>query len=715
MHLVKKVEKDEAFTDITLALPHCRYHLQRGKRPVGIDVIRGVCFGFLLVALLITRVDAACVPIFDFQGATGDQMGKVAAIGDVNEDGIADFAIGSPINGDLGALSGKVMLYSGSDGSLLHTFYPDLPGAEFGIDVDAAGDVNADSVPDLIVGAWFQGPGQYYGSVYVFSGADYSQLYRFDGYGIVDQMGLKNSGAGDINKDGYNDVMFGAIFNDGSGMTDAGAAFVHSGYNGSLIYAYYGEASLDLFGSGLWPLGDINNDTYPDFAVAACGPWWQSTARGKVYIYSGINGALIRKHTGSHLGDQYGWSVCCMLDINSDGTNDYAVGAPYDSVGNTIVGCVRIYSGASGGLLYSIEGQNPYDEFGWCVVRINDLDGDGVSELAVAERGFDEGRGRVSLFSGAQGTLIARFVGTSESNAGVSIARLPDVTGDQIDELMIGLPLDDLAGQDAGRVWIFRLDHDSDGDGNLNYCDNCPNVPNPIQSDVDGDGLGDDCDPDADDDGLVNEMDNCPLAANSDQTDTDADSLGDVCDNCPTAYNPDQIDEFSDGVGDACDGLVHIHAYDLPDTAEYESTFSYYFHAVGGILPYHWSLLGGDLPFGLTLETDTTGWLHGIPSYSAEFFFTVRVNDSSVPVKADTASLSIVIAPAFLCGDADGSSIITISDAVYLINYIFAGGTAPNPLLAGDADCNGIVTISDAVYLIQYIFGGGPAPCAACK
>ncbi len=66
------------------------------------------------------------------------------------------------------------------------------------------------------------------------------------------------------------------------------------------------------------------------------------------------------------------------------------------------------------------------------------------------------------------------------------------------------------------------------------------------------------------------------------------------------------------------------------------------------------------------------------------------------------------------CGDADGSGMVTISDAVYLINYIFAGGPAPNPLLSGDVDCTGAVSISDAVYLINYIFAGGPAPCAAC-
>lgn len=64
----------------------------------------------------------------------------------------------------------------------------------------------------------------------------------------------------------------------------------------------------------------------------------------------------------------------------------------------------------------------------------------------------------------------------------------------------------------------------------------------------------------------------------------------------------------------------------------------------------------------------------------------------------------------FVAGDADGNDIVTISDAVFLINYIFGGGSAPSPLLSGDVDCNIIVTISDAVYLINYIFSGGAAP-----
>lgn len=68
------------------------------------------------------------------------------------------------------------------------------------------------------------------------------------------------------------------------------------------------------------------------------------------------------------------------------------------------------------------------------------------------------------------------------------------------------------------------------------------------------------------------------------------------------------------------------------------------------------------------------------------------------------------VIPRFLPGDVDGDGFISISDAVYLINYIFAGGEAPPSAQAADADCNGILTISDAVFLVNYIFSGGPGP-----
>ncbi len=82
--------------------------------------------------------------------------------------------------------------------------------------------------------------------------------------------------------------------------------------------------------------------------------------------------------------------------------------------------------------------------------------------------------------------------------------------------------------------------------------------------------------------------------------------------------------------------------------------------------------------------------------------------------KTDHLSPFGVAYPDYVCGDTDGNKIISISDAVYLVNYIFGGGQPPAPLIAADADCDGSIIITDAVYLINFIFSGGPVPCANC-
>jgi uncharacterized Ntn-hydrolase superfamily protein len=106
--------------------------------------------------------------------------------------------------------------------------------------------------------------------------------------------------------------------------------------------------------------------------------------------------------------------------------------------------------------------------------------------------------------------------------------------------------------------------------------------------------------------------------------------------------------------------------------------------------------------------------------------FTIYVH---APVAAGTDTISVLVDAGwqvttlnrkpvltyYLPGDADGSGAIDISDAVWLIAYIFSGGPAPSPLIAGDGNCDGSVDISDAVYLIAYIFAGGPAPCAVVR
>lgn len=95
---------------------------------------------------------------------------------------------------------------------------------------------------------------------------------------------------------------------------------------------------------------------------------------------------------------------------------------------------------------------------------------------------------------------------------------------------------------------------------------------------------------------------------------------------------------------------------------------------------------------------------------------TFVLEDSGNPKQSDTMSLSIVInEPPYVCGDADGNKRVDFSDAVFIVNYIFANGSAPDPVASADVDCNLRLDIGDAVFLVNYFFNNLVPPCAGCK
>ncbi len=159
---------------------------------------------------------------------------------------------------------------------------------------------------------------------------------------------------------------------------------------------------------------------------------------------------------------------------------------------------------------------------------------------------------------------------------------------------------------------------------------------------------------------------------------------------------------------------MRIRTIVLPD-GEQGMAYSQSLTAVGGKPPYHWRFYSGDLPYGLDFDS-TTATVSGIPNYPATFYFTIGVTDNGVPAASDLRGYALKIGKTLhICGDANTNTSIDITDAVYLIAYIFSGGPAPDPISNGDSNCDGAVNVADAVYLIAYIFSGGPPPCANCS
>ena len=248
---------------------------------------------------------------------------------------------------------------------------------------------------------------------------------------------------GDIDNDGNPDVIVGTPHADGS-LKDVGRADVISPAANALIRTFFGDESGDLFGSAVGGNVDIDNDGRPDVIVGA--PHHSSGANsgaGAVFVYSGKTGALIRSHFGSGANYQFGTSVCGAGDLDGDGYGDYVVGVPNADPNGTDSGRVRVFSGQTGNLLHTWDGDAAGDHFGTAVARISDIDGDGADEIAVGApdhvfTGQFGSTGFVRVFSGKTGAVLFTLHGSSTSRLGLSVASARDVDGDGVTDVIAG-------------------------------------------------------------------------------------------------------------------------------------------------------------------------------------------------------------------------------------------------------------------------------------
>ena len=406
-------------------------------------------FIFLATADLIEAQTITHVPLYTFNGdSAGDRFGQsVSGAGDVNGDGFDDLIVGAILDDNNGDNSGSARVLSGEDGSVLYNFNGDsgdFPLSNFGFSVSGAGDVNNDGFADLIVGARFDNNS---GSARVLSGIDGSILHDFDADSENDLFGESVSGAGDVNDDGFADVIVGASSDNNNGP-QSGSARVLSGLNGSVLYDLNGDSLNDRFGTSVSGAGDVNNDGFDDLIVGAPNDDDNGENSGSARVLSGSNGSVLYIFFGDSEDDQFGTSVSDAGDVNNDGFDDLIVGAPFDDNNGDNSGSARVLSGEDGSVLYNFNGDREGGfGFGESVSGAGDVNNDGFADLIVGIR-FDDDNGNnsgsVRVLSGIDGGILYSFTGDSAGDIfggdlfGGSVSGAGDVNGDGIDDFIVG-------------------------------------------------------------------------------------------------------------------------------------------------------------------------------------------------------------------------------------------------------------------------------------
>ncbi|TAH39535.1 MAG: hypothetical protein EYC70_01750 [Planctomycetota bacterium] len=387
---------------------------------------------------------------------------SVAPAEDVNADGFPDLIYGAPLWGR--HEHGRATVRSGADGSVLLDWQGSAGAGYLGRSVAGAGDVDGDGFADLIIGA----PGDEaagtlsLASVRVYSGRNGRPLYFYSGGAEHESLGWSVSGLGDVDGDGVPDFAMGAPYADPAGRADAGAAFVVSGADGRKLLALNGFAAGDEFGFAVAAAGDVDQDGHADLLVGAPDADVAGFAdSGSVFLFSGRNGSLLARFDGQDDGDHFGWSVAGAGDVNGDAVPDLLAGAPHDDVFvGEDTGSATLFSGATGAPLWRLFGLRPQERFGTSVAGAGDVDGDGWRDLVVGAPGDHSCRG-VLVYSGRDLRLLGAFgeyVRDYAYGIGAAVASAGDVDRDGRDEVFAGAPASATDYSSNGSAYVFDLE-----------------------------------------------------------------------------------------------------------------------------------------------------------------------------------------------------------------------------------------------------------------
>ncbi|MBK8552533.1 MAG: FG-GAP repeat protein, partial [Ignavibacteria bacterium] len=392
--------------------------------------------------------------------ATGDEYGRsVSSAGDVNGDGFDDVIIGAPKNNAGGISSGRAYIFFG--GTVINNSVDVIltGGAVnnyLGSSVSSAGDVNSDGYDDVIIGS--PGYNTFTGRAYIYFGgasmnstADVIMTGEFSGHNF----GHSVSGAGDVNNDGFSDVIVGAY----GSNTNTGKAYVYFGgvsMNNIADVTFTGETPQSDFGYSVSGAGDVNGDGYHDVIIGAYG---YNADVGKAYIYFGgtsMDNIADVSMFGGAIVDFFGASVSNAGDVNDDGYSDVIVG----SYGyNSTTGRAYIYYGGISMDAFAdvtMTGETTNNQFGYSVSDAGDVNGDGFADVYVGAWAYSTSKGRAYLYyGGASMNNVVDIYMTGETSSnyfGYSVSGGGDVNGDGFTDMIAGA-----FGYNSstGRVYIF--------------------------------------------------------------------------------------------------------------------------------------------------------------------------------------------------------------------------------------------------------------------
>jgi len=445
---------------------------------------------------------------------TGSEFGSVAGVGDVNGDGYADVVVGAPEYGLLG--NGAAFLYLGSSSGI-----PDggpstadaqldsvESGANLGAQVAGAGDVNGDGRSDVIAGAPLYGLSDE-GAAFVYLGGSSgiedgtanSAATLLESDQATALLGCSVSGAGDVNADGYADVIVGASWYD-AGESDEGAAFVFLGSSAGIPDGDPAAAAAQLesnqmnasLGNAVSGAGDVNGDGYADVIVGAYQYDSGESGEGAAFIFlgsalgiaDGDPSTAAAQLESNQLNGYLGFSVSGAGDVNGDGYADVIVGAKNYDAGQSYEGAAFVFLGSASGVVdgdpstaaAQLESDQANATLGYSVSDAGDVNGDGYSDVVVGANGYDAGEsdeGAAFVFLGSASGIADGNPATAtaqlesdqvDAGLGWSVSGAGDVNGDSYADVIVGARGYDAGKSNEGAAFVFLGSASGVSDGN---------------------------------------------------------------------------------------------------------------------------------------------------------------------------------------------------------------------------------------------------------